>query len=444
MRRLYLSLITLLLPALTIAQEPIALSLEDAMNFAVKNNLTAKNARLDILLQEAKNAEITGIALPQVKGQGQFTDYLNPMKSFIPGDFVGAPGTFIPVQFTPKYNVTANGQASQILFDGSVFVALQARKTIISLFEQNAKLTEEDIRYEVQKAYYSFVIAQRQYDVLKAALKNSREILADIVAMRNAGFVEKIDVDRTTLQVNNLATDSIRIGGMINTSEQLLKYRLGMPMDRAIVLTDTVVENTVNSAREILAQEANYINRTEFGLLQTQLKLNQYDLKRHRLSGLPSLAAFANAGYNFATNDFDQVTQFRKYYQFSSFWGLNLNVPIFDGMQRRNRVKQAKIAVEKTQNDIENLKLGIDFQSEQSRTTLKNSLLALESQKKNMELGNTVLDLAQRKYKEGVGSNMEVTQAQSELLQAQSNYFQALLDVVNSQSDLQRALGDFK
>lgn len=444
MRRLYLSLITLLLPALTIAQEPIALSLEDAMNFAVKNNLTAKNARLDILLQEAKNAEITGIALPQVKGQGQFTDYLNPMKSFIPGDFVGAPGTFIPVQFTPKYNVTANGQASQILFDGSVFVALQARKTIISLFEQNAKLTEEDIRYEVQKAYYSFVIAQRQYDILKAALKNSREILADIVAMRNAGFVEKIDVDRTTLQVNNLATDSIRIGGMINTSEQLLKYRLGMPMDRAIVLTDTVVENTVNSAREILAQEANYINRTEFGLLQTQLKLNQYDLKRHRLSGLPSLAAFANAGYNFATNDFDQVTQFRKYYQFSSFWGLNLNVPIFDGMQRRNRVKQAKIAVEKTQNDIENLKLGIDFQSEQSRTTLKNSLLALESQKKNMELGNTVLDLAQRKYKEGVGSNMEVTQAQSELLQAQSNYFQALLDVVNSQSDLQRALGDFK
>ena len=444
MRRRYLSLITLLLPALTIAQEPIALSLEDAMNFAVKNNLTAKNARLDILLQEAKNAEITGIALPQVKGQGQFTDYLNPMKSFIPGDFVGAPGTFIPVQFTPKYNVTANGQASQILFDGSVFVALQARKTIISLFEQNAKLTEEDIRYEVQKAYYSFVIAQRQYDILKAALKNSREILADIVAMRNAGFVEKIDVDRTTLQVNNLATDSIRIGGMINTSEQLLKYRLGMPMDRAIVLTDTVVENTVNSAREILAQEANYINRTEFGLLQTQLKLNQYDLKRHRLSGLPSLAAFANAGYNFATNDFDQVTQFRKYYQFSSFWGLNLNVPIFDGMQRRNRVKQAKIAVEKTQNDIENLKLGIDFQSEQSRTTLKNSLLALESQKKNMELGNTVLDLAQRKYKEGVGSNMEVTQAQSELLQAQSNYFQALLDVVNSQSDLQRALGDFK
>jgi outer membrane protein TolC len=138
------------------------------------------------------------------------------------------------------------------------------------------------------------------------------------------------------------------------------------------------------------------------------------------------------------------VFQFREYYQFNSLWGLRLSFPIFDGLQRRNRVKQAEFAVKKSENDIENLKLGIDFEAAQAKTSLRNSLLALESQKKNMELGNTVLDLARRKYKEGVGSNIEVTQAQSELLQAQNNYFAALLTVMNAQTELKKALGQYK
>lgn len=442
MRRLFLSLITLV-PFIGLAQ-PTPLSMEDAMSYAVKNNIIAKNARIDILIQEARNAEITGLALPHVKAEGQYTDYLNPMKSFVPGEFIGQPGKFIPVQFTPKYTVTAAGSASQLLFDGSVMVALQAREAVMKLFEQNAQLTEENIRYEVQRAYYGFIIANRQYDILKAALTNARAILGDITAMRDAGFVEKIDVDRTMLQVNNLATDSIRIGSLMTLSEQLLKFRMGMDIDQPIVLTDTAVDETVNEARAILGGEVDYNNRTEFSLAQSQLRLNEYDLKRHKLSGLPTLAAFASAGYNFSTNEFSDVFQFYDLYQFNSLWGLNLSFPIFDGNQRRNRVKQAKLIVEKSENDIENLKLGIDFEAAQSKTSLRNSLLALESQRKNMQLGNTVLDLARRKYKEGVGSNIEVTQAQSELLNAQNNYFAALLTVMNAQTDLKKALGQYK
>jgi outer membrane protein TolC len=418
--------------------------MEDAMNYAVKNNIIARNARIDVLIQDARNAEVTGLALPHISAEGQYSDYLNPMKSFVPGEFIGQPGRFVPVQFTPKYNITAGGTASQLLFDGSVMVALQAREAIMKLMEQNAQLTEENIRFEVQRAYYGFVIANRQYDILKASLANARSVLSDITELRNAGFAEKIDVDRTMLQVNNLATDSIRIGSLMTLSEQLLKFRMGMEIDQPIVLTDTMVEETVNEARTTLGGDVDYGNRTEFSLAQSQLKLNRYDLKRHKFSGLPTLAAFASAGYNFSTNEFNDVFQFREYYQFNSLWGLRLSFPIFDGLQRRNRVKQAEFAVKKSENDIENLKLGIDFEAAQAKTSLRNSLLALESQKKNMELGNTVLDLARRKYKEGVGSNIEVTQAQSELLQAQNNYFAALLTVMNAQTELKKALGQYK
>lgn len=454
MRRLILSLtfITTLLPFIGKAQDVTALSLQDAMDYAVKNNYTARNARLDVLIQQAKNAEITGMTLPQIRGEGKYTQYTDIPPQFFPAEF-GAflnpgttvtPGTFIPVTLSPVYASGATFSGSQILFDGSVLVALQARKAVMTLAEQNAKLSEEDIRYNVQKAYYSFVIAQRQYNILKESLKNARELFSDLQAMKNAGFVEKIDVDRATVQVNNLATDSMRIGSLIEVSEQLLKFRMGMKIEQPISLTDTVVEDNLSTARTLLADDVNYANRTDYSLLQSQLRLNEYDLKRYKLSALPSLSLFGSAMFNYATNTFKDLVKRENTYVFSSLWGLQLSVPITDGLQRRNRVKQARLNIEKTENNIENLKLGIDFQTAQSRTTLKNSLLTLESQRRNMDLGNTVLDLARRKYKEGVGSNIEVTQAQTELLQTQNNYFQALVDVINAQADLQKALGDFK
>jgi outer membrane protein len=424
-------------------QEPRLLSLEDAKNYAVKNNATARNARLDVLIQKAKNAEITGLAIPNLSSQGQFVDYLNPMKSFVPGEFIGQPGKFVPVQFTPKYSVSASGTASQILFDGSVMVALQAKKAILKIYDENAKLTEEDVRYNVQKAYYGLVIVHKQFDILKEVIGKARKITKDAHVVYETGFTEKIDVDRADVALNNFVADSIRIGGLVTLTEQLLKFSMGMDIDQAIVLTDTSSAQTMADAG-LLSQPKDYNSRTEYSMLQTQLKLNQYDLKRHRLSGLPSLATFISAGYNFATNSYDDLWYMNQYYQFNSYWGLNLRLPLFDGGQRFNRVKQAKINVEKTNNSIENLKLAIDFQVEQSRTSYKNSLLAMENQKRNLDLANSVLDLSDKKYKAGVGSNIELTLAQTDMLQAQTNYFNAMLDVVNAKSDLQKALGQFK
>ncbi len=451
MRRIIYSVsLIALLPWKTMAQETISLSLEEAMDYAVKHNTSAKNARLDIKLQKAKNAEVTGIALPNISGKGEFDDYIDPVKSFLPGEFfrdslnqpLYPPGTFVPVQFTPKYGATASVSASQVLFDGSVMVALQARNALVKLYQQTAQMTEEDVRYNVQKAYYGIVIAQKQYEILKTSLANARDMGNDIKALYDNGFAEKIDVDRTNVQINNLATDSIRIGSLMSISDQLLKYQMGMSMDKNIVLTDTAFDVKISEATDMLTDDVVYENRSEFSLLQTQLKLNEYDLKRHKLSGLPSLAAFGTAAYNYSTNDFSKI--FTEQYIFYSLVGLQLKVPIFDGLQRHNRVKQAKINIEKNKNSIENIKLTIDFQTAQSRTSLKNALLTMQSQQRNSDLANSVVTLARKKYKAGVGSNTEVTQAQTEFLQAQNNYFQAMLDVVNAKSDLQKALGQFK
>lgn len=439
-----LALITLLLPTQSFAQtdEILELSLEDAMKYAVRNNYSAKNARLDILNQKAVNDEVRGLALPNISAKGEFNDYINPVQSFVPAEFVGGPsGTFIAVPFTPKFTATASATGSQVLFDGSVMVALQARNTLMTLYEQSAQLTEQQIRYNIQKAYYSLVIAKRQQSILNESMAYIRNMANDLQVIYDNGLIEKIELDRTKVQVNNLASDSIRISNMITISEQLLKFQIGIKNQQQIILTDTSLDEQIADARFLLLEKMEYRDRMDYNLLQTQLKLNEYDLKRHKLSALPSLGAFGTAAYTYSTNTFEDI--FKNRYIFYSLVGLQLNVPIFDGLQRHNRVKQAKIAIEKTKNSIENLELNIDFQKNRATTQLKNAIITMNSEERNLQLAKSVLDLAQAKYKAGVGSNMEVSQAQTEMLSAQNNYFQSMLDVVNAQADLKQAIGEF-
>ncbi len=442
----YLLLSILLLPNSLYAQdngEPLELSLEEAMNLAVKNNVQAKNARLDRLNQKAINAEVTGRALPQISANGEYNDYINPIQSFVPAEFVGGPpNTFIAVPFTPKYGATATASGNQVLFDGSLFVALQAKNTLLQLYDEQVQFTEEEIRYNIQKAYYAIIVAEKQYETMKETIKYMRNIGNETEAYYENGLIEKLDIDRITVQINNLASDSIKVGNTIRVSKDMLKHQMGIPLDISIILIDTSVDHNMEAANLLLTDNFNYSDRTDYLLLQTQLKVNQYDLKRHKLSGLPSLAAFGSASYTYQTNNFDDL--FTERYIFFSLVGLRLNVPIFDGMQRRNRVKQAEFSIQKTRNNIDNLERGIDQQVKQYKTTLKNAIYTLNNQKRNFELAQEVLDKSRKKYNAGVGSSLEVSQSQTDLLSAQNNYYQAMLEVINAQSDLQKATGDFK
>lgn len=430
-----------------VSDAPVQLSLEQAIQYALRHNAAIKNARLDVALQKQKNREITGIALPQVNAREEISGYPNVIKTFVPAS--GFPGgnpnsdEVLELQFVPKYSNTASLTGSQILFDGTVLVALQARNTIIQLTELGVKASEQDVRYNVTRAYYGLVVAQRQFTTLQQSLATFRDVLRDLTVLREQGFVEKIEVDRTQVQVNNLATDSLRTANLITLSEQLLKYNMTLPIDAQIVLTDTAVNDVLTSSANMLVGATDYNNRIDYSLLQTQLRLNEFDVKRYRYKALPTLAAFGTAAYTYANNDFREITKADNYI-FYSLVGLRLDVPIFTGFTRKAQLEQAYLNVEKTRNNLQQLRLSIDLQSESARTTLRNAMLALQSNERNIELANTVLDLARKKYKAGVGSNLEVTQAQTELLQAQNRLFAAQLDVINATTDLQRAQGLFR
>lgn len=450
MRRLlsFLLLSVSLLPLRAVAQETMQLSLKECVDYALKNSAAAKNARIDVELQKAQNNEVTGSALPQISGDGKYTQFFDVQQQFIPSNAFAIPGAPPPTEefnivgFNPKLSSVGQLNGSQLLFNGSVIVALQARKTLMELARYSASMKIEDIRYNVQKAYFGLVIAHRQFDLMNSSLELLRNTTRDLQITFENGMIEKLEVNRMEVQLSNLQADSLGLANMIEVSERMLKYTMGMDLNTPIKLTDDGMLENLEEANALILQDTRYENRLGFQLASTSLSLQEYDLKRYRYEGLPTLSAFGSIGYNRSANKFDDLIN--KPYKGFSFVGLQLNVPIFDGFQRRSRVRSAKLKVQKAENDLENTKLGIDFQTKSARATLTNSLQTIESRKRTMDLANSVLDLSKKKYKAGVGSNQDVVLAQSDYLQAQNNYFVALQSVINAQADLQKSLGLLK
>lgn len=449
MRHIYIALITLLAAGSAARAQDGAtknMSLQDCMDYAMKHNYSVRNAQLDVLIQKAQNDQTLAIAFPQVNGKADFNYNINPQSSFIDAGAFDQTGKIPKRQFVQSFpfaidfSSSASVSASQILFDGSVVVALQARNALIELSKQTGKVTESTIKYNVVKSYYSIIVAYQQLDILKRSLAYARNLEHDLLATQQSGFAEKIDVERTSVQVNNLATDSMKVANLVTLTEQVLKYQIGMDINAPIVLTDNNLDSHIESSARLISEPLSYERVPEYQLTASGLKLNEYNLRRYKMAALPTLAAFGSYGYNYGQFTLGKLYDFGEWKNFSLI-GLNLNVPIFSGLKRIAQVNETKLNIEKAHNNIDNIKLSIDFQTNQAKTSLKNAVLQLQSQKRNVALAEDVLDLAQRKYKAGVGSNSEVTQAQTEQLRAQNSYFSTMLDIINAEADLKKALG---
>ena len=443
MRYLYLGLLTLFAAqAFGQDKQPLRMSLDECMDYAIKHSYTVKNAQLDVLIQQAQNSQTASLAYPSINGKYEFNYFPRPQQSFLNGKVFGGPDGIVPVAFTIPFSSVGSLSASQILFDGSVLVALQARNTILELARQKAALNNEEIKYNVYKTYYSYIVAANQLDILIKSIGIARLLAHESDVAYENGLIEKIAVERNNVQINNYINDSITNANMLRTLEQLLKYQMGMDINTPIVLTETDLKEHTNTALKILNEETDYKSIAMYKLATTGLKLNEYNLKRYKLSALPSVVGIGSFGYNYGAEYFKDIFKIKSYESYSLV-GLQVNLPIFNGFKRTYQIKESQLNIEKSRNEIENTKLAIDFQTTQARTNLRNALVQLKSQEKNIALAADVLDLAQKKYKAGVGDNVEVNLAQTSQLQTQNAYFMTLINIINAEADLKKALGMF-
>jgi outer membrane protein len=416
-----------------------ALSARQAVDYALQNAVQVKNALLDIETQRQTNKGITASAFPQLSGSVSVVDYLSIPTSLLPAEiFGGQAGTFIPVKFGTKYNGTYGANLQQILFDGQVFVGLQARKTSIDYYVKAAEVTQEQIKANVYKIYYQLAVGKRQLGTINANIDNYEKLLHDTKEIYKNGFAEKLDVDKVQVQLNNLQTQLLSAQNQIDAGNAGLKFLLNMPQKDSLFLTDTLSDEEIKA--NILDENYNYTDRKEYQLLGLQSKLQQYNVKRYKLSKIPTLSLSGNFNENAQRSTFDFFKGGQPYFT-TSFITFTLNIPIFDGGNRNSKIASAKIDLRKTQNNIDQLRASIDNDIAQSRINIKSAMLTMDSQKKNIQLAQQVYNSTKLKYEQGLGSNQEINTAQTDLVTAQNNYYNSLYDAIIAKINYLQAAG---
>jgi outer membrane protein TolC len=417
-----------------------AFSLADAVSYAQKNNVQVKNALLDIDAQIQTNREIASAALPNVSSSVGGTDFLTIPTSLLPGQiFGGAPGTFIPVQFGTKFNANYGVNFNQILFDGQVFIALQARATSLEWKKKNAALTEENIKANIYKIYYQLSASKTQLNILDANIERLQKLANDAAAMYKNGFAEKLDVDKVNVQLNNLQTEKLKANNSVTIGFMGLKMLMGMPVKDSLVLTDVINESNL-STDVLFENDFQYTIRKDYQYLSTVKKLSEFNIKRYELSFLPTITMNGAYTKNAQRTKFDFFDKKGNWFE-TSLIGLNINLPLFNGGSTVAKIKKAKIELQQVENQMSALKNNIDNELSQAKLNYMSSVATVEFQKKNMQLAENVFSQTKKKFEAGAGSNTEISAAQADLVAAQNNFMNALYAALIAKVDLLKASG---
>ncbi len=413
--------------------------LDDCVVYAQKNNVQVKNALLAIDAQVQTNREIGAAAYPTVMTSTSVMDYTKIPVSLLPAQiFGGAAGTFIPVQFGTKFNANYGANFSQLLFDGQVFIALQARSTSLEMQRKNAALTEENIKANIYKIYYQLSASKTQLNILDANIERLSKLAHDAEIMYKNGFAEKLDVDKVNVQLNNLQTEKLKANNAVAIGYMGLKMLMGMPVKDSLVLTETINEKDL-TGDVLVENEFQYALRKDFQYLTTLKKLSEYNVKRYQLSNLPTVSLSGAYTKNAQRQKFDFFEGGNWFT--TSFFNLNVSLPIFNGGATMAKIRRTKIELQQVTNQMDAMKNNIDNEITQAKLNYISSVATVQFQKKNMQLAETVYAQTKKKFETGTGSNTEISASQADLVSAQNNYMNALYSALIAKVDFLKATG---
>jgi outer membrane protein TolC len=411
----------------------LTLSMKQAQDYASHNNKMVKSAKFTVLASQKDIWTTISSGLPQVSAGANLTDNLKL------GVFVlsmnGVP-TIITMGTT--YTLPVAVQASMPLFSAPYYIGIETSKLAQKMAESNLESTEIDTRQAVASAYYLILISEESLRILKENLSNLRETLKSTKAMYNSGLAEATDVDQMASNVTMMENSFSNLQNAIEINYNLLRFQLGVKFDAKIILTETIDDLVKDiNVEALLATNFNPATNIQYDLVDKQEKLSELDLKAQKAKVLPSLSGV----YSTSTTGMAMKMSDLKWYP-SSYLGLNLSVPIFASGQRYSSIQKAKINLEKARNTKEMVSDQLQMQDEQLRYNLVIANLQYKSQKENIDVSKRVYSSTENKFKQGMVSSLELTQANNLYLQAENNYISALMNLLQTKLALDKLLNN--
>lgn len=408
-------------------------SLKQAKDYAIQNNIQVKNSLLDVEIAQQKIKETTATGLPKISGSVAFQNFLDVPTSLIPASSFNpaAPSDLlIPVKFGTDFNLNGTLQVSQLIFSGNYLVGLQASRTYKDISIQMVEKSEIDIKAAVSDAYFTVVVLQANLEAIDSSLVKVRRIHEDTQLLINEKVLEPNSALQLELSILELENGLKQANDQIIVAKKLLKFQMGIEINTEINLADDL--NTLSGGLEgEIASTINIAENIDYKMLQTQLKINELLVKNKKADYLPTLAGFFSHQQVAMGNEFNFFGSDGSWYP-TTIWGLNLSIPIFSCGEGGAKLKQAKIEALKTQNSINQLDESLQLQTTQATTVYNNSLESQKTKERAVEIANKVMRATEIKFKQKVVSGMELTQAQSQVIQSQTNLINAKYEVLKA------------
>lgn len=434
-----LLLVSLVLIAQISAHSQSTLTLQEATDFALKNAPSLKGASYDAQVAQLQTEELIGIGLPQVSASVQYQNYLDLPTSVVPGDFFGAPGQEIRLQFGTPHNMTAGLSASQLLFNGSWLVGLQASKAYAELQNKNIRSSEIEIKEDVQQYYHLAAIAKKNVEVLSQTKAVITQLRDETNLLFKEGFVEEQDVEMLTLSISDLENRINAATEQEKLTLNMLKFVIGMPVAQEVSISQTADELMGATAIENapFSAEAN-IN---VQLAENALVLQELALKNEKAKLLPNAAAFYNLQTQALRQEFNFFDTSKPWFPIQ-LWGVQMNIPIFTGGSQAKSIEKAKVEVQRSKDILNTAKEGAFVAYQSAKISYDFALKNYDNAKQSLNLSQRILDKTNVKFKEGLSSSFEVSQSTTQVLQAQGTFIQALLNLLDAETALKKALNN--
>lgn len=444
MKKTILTVFSIAIYAFGFSQEiPETLSLQEALDFALENNRTAKNAQRDIEAAKNQKWETIASGLPQISASIDYNNWLKQQVSLIPAEFFGGnPGEFAEVAFGTKKTMNATATLNQKIFDGSYLVGLQSARVFLEISRNAKEKTDLEVRKAVINAYgnvllseESVKILERNITVLEKNLNETRKIYENGLGEEES--VEQLQITLSSIKSNLTNTERLKI-----LAYKMLNITLGVDINTSIQLTDDLNSLTSeNMVVSLLDADENIEQTIDYKIAENDKVSKELLLKLEKSKALPTLNAFINGGYSGNNDQFNFLKSSQKWFG-TSLLGISMDIPVFSSGMRSAATQRAKISLEKAKDDLTETEQLIKLQIETAKSEYKFAIEDYKNKKDNLGLAERIEKKNEIKFFEGISSSFDLRQAQTQLYTTQQEFLRAMLDVINKKAALETVLNE--
>lgn len=424
-------------------KDPLRLSLQGARAYALEHSFEVRRAGIDTEAARQKLKETVASGLPQITSGFGYTNNMILATSLIPNFFDGKPEEKIPVQFGTQHNASANIQVQQLVFNGSYLVGLQTSKIYTGLADRGLELSELNVQEAVTGTYGLILVAAESEKILRSTLANIEKTRTEIAELHREGFVAETDVDLIQIAFNQLRAGLQTVEKQKGIALKLLKFQMGMDFEEELVLTDTLEDILASvDVERALGVPFDPAGSVELELAGLQEKIAEKAMKNERARSWPSVSAFFTYQQSAYRDSFSFFSTGERWFPLSIL-GVNVSIPLFRSGLQRARTTQAELALEQAREARAQAARGLELEVERTKVRLSTAWENYRNMKDNMDLAARVYDVTLAKYREGLASSMELTQANDKFLGAESDYIAALAELLNAKNKLDRVTNSF-